>query len=82
MAIEDDLITACLESEGDVVVDVLGGQLEPDRDASRHLAYFVRDRTEVLWFDEVREGRRRDRCLSRVEPSDLHRLLHRIASHG
>src|SRR5690606_33889865 len=70
-AIDNDVVRGGIEGEGDVVFDVLGGELEADRDPSGHLADAVGETLEVVARVQVRERRRRDRGGAFGQPANL-----------
>ena len=60
-AVEDHVVDADVERGVEVVLDVLGRQLEADRDAARSLAHLVGEAPEVVDRVPVGEAGRRDR---------------------
>ena len=59
--VQDDVVGPGLQSENDIVFDVIGRQLEADRDAARAFPDFVREFAEIVRRVRVREGRGGDR---------------------
>ena len=55
-AVEDDVVDADPQRRVDVVLDVLGGELGPDRDAARRLTDLVGDRPVVVLEQQETRG--------------------------
>ena len=70
-SVEDDVVGRRREGEVDVGLDVLGAELEPDRDTARALADLVGELGEVGGGVEIGERRGADRGRARLELPDL-----------
>ena len=67
-AVQNDVVGAGFEGEVDVRLDVVGGELESDRDAARAFPDLVSEPSEVADRSRRVERRRRNRVLTRLEP--------------
>ena len=66
--VQNDVVGTGFEGEVDVSLDVVGGELESDRDAARAFPDLVSEPSEVADRSRRVERRRRNRVLTRLEP--------------
>jgi len=73
-AIEDHVVRTCLECEGQILLDVVRGELEADRNTAGPFPDRIGKAREIGRRFQILDHRRRHRILARLDPAHLGNL--------